>query len=173
MSKTEQMHLAQVNIARMRAPIDSPIMADFVNNLDRINALAEDSEGFVWRLKDEVSNDATSISIFGDNFLIVNMSVWENVQCLLDFVYQSDHVEVFKRRKEWFEQMEEKHMANWYIKYGRFPTVEDAVERLEYIRKFGETPYAFSFKSKYTIDDLRKYLNAGENITAVPSTGAV
>ena len=106
------MHLAQINIARMKAPIDTLVMADFIANLDRINALAEGSEGFVWRLKDEVSNDATSISIFGDNFLIVNMSVWENVQCLLHFVYQSDHIEVFKRKKEWFEQMEEKHMAN-------------------------------------------------------------
>ena len=144
-----ELHLAQLNIARMVAPIDSPVMADFVANLDPINRLAENSNGFVWRLKDE-TNNATSIRIFDDDFLIVNMSVWESVDALYQYVYQSDHVEVFKRRKEWFEKMPEMHMVLWYIPVGSIPSIADAEERLSYLRRHGETPYAFSFRKKFT-----------------------
>ena len=103
-------HLAQINIAKILAPLDHPIMADFVANLDPINALAEESEGFVWRLKEE-NNNATSIKVFDDDFLIVNMSVWRNADALYEYVYRSNHVEIFKRRKEWFEKMKDMHMA--------------------------------------------------------------
>ena len=144
-----EFHLAQLNIARMLAPLDSPIMADFVANMDPINRLAENSNGFVWRLKDD-SNNATSIRIFDDDFLIVNMSVWESVDSLFQFVYESDHIEVFKRRKEWFEKMPEMHMVLWYIPVGTVPSVADAVERLTLLRLQGETPYAFSFRKKFT-----------------------
>ena len=143
-----QFHLAQINIARMLAPIDSPIMADFVHNLDPINELAERSAGFIWRLKDD-SNNATSIKIFDDDFLIVNMSVWLNTESLFDYVYKSGHVEIFKRRKEWFEKMPEMHMALWYVPEGKHPSVEAATERLTYLRKHGETPYAFGFRKKF------------------------
>jgi len=144
-----EFHLAQLNIARMLAPIDSPVMADFVANLDPINHLAENSNGFVWRLKDD-TNNATSIRIFDDDFLIVNMSVWESVDSLFQFVYQSDHIEVFKRRKEWFEKMPEMHMVLWYIPVGSLPSVSDAVERLTPLRQQGESPYAFSFRKTFT-----------------------
>src|SRR5258705_11355411 len=107
-------YLAQINIAKMLAPIDSPVMAEFVVNLDNINALAENSKGFNWRLKVD-NNNATSIKIFDDDFLIVNMSVWKNTESLFQFVYQTNHVEIFKRRREWFEKMPEMHMALWYI----------------------------------------------------------
>lgn len=152
------MQLAQINIAKMKGPIDSPVMKEFVDNLDRINETAEQSQGFIWRLKDD-KNNATSINVFDDDYLIVNMSVWENMQCLFNFVYRSDHMDIFKRRKEWFGKMKEMHMVNWYIRNDRYPSVEEAVERLEYIRRVGETPYAFTFKSKYTIQDLRGYLS--------------
>jgi len=142
-------HLAQLNIARMLAPIDNPVMADFVANLDRINILAENSDGFVWRLKDD-TNNATSIRIFDDDFLIVNMSVWESTEALFQFVYNSGHLEVFKRRKEWFEKMPEMHMVLWYLPVGSIPSVADAVERLTHLRALGETPYAFSFRKKFT-----------------------
>ena len=145
-------HLAQLNIARMLAPIDSPVMADFVANLDRINAIAENSKGFVWRLKDD-SNNATSIRIFDDDFLIVNMSVWQNVDALFRFAYQSDHLEIFKRRTEWFEKMPEMHMVLWYVPEGSMPSVADAVERLTHLRQRGETPYAFSFKKRFTPEE--------------------
>ena len=107
-------HLAQINIAKMLSPIDSPVMADFVANLDPVNLLAESSPGFVWRLRDD-SNNATSISVFNDDFIIVNMSVWETIDSLSEFVYRSAHVDIFKRRREWFEKMPEMYMALWYI----------------------------------------------------------
>ncbi|HTE32113.1 MAG TPA: DUF3291 domain-containing protein [Chryseolinea sp.] len=96
-------YLAQVNIAKMVAPINDPVMAEFVANLDRINSLAESSEGFVWRLKDD-TNNATSIKVYDDDFIIVNMSVWTSVQYLVSYVYNSAHAEIFKRRQEWFEK---------------------------------------------------------------------
>lgn len=147
-----EFHLAQLNIARMRAPIDSPVMTDFVANLDRINGLAENSNGFVWRLKDD-TNNATSIRIFDDDFLIVNMSVWESTDSLFQFVYQSDHLEIFKRRMEWFEKMPEMHMVLWYVPVGSPPSLADAVERLSHLRLHGETPYAFSFRKRFTADE--------------------
>ena len=148
-------HLAQVNIAKMLAPVDSPVMADFVANLDRINALAENSSGFVWRLKDD-SNNATSIKVYDDDFIIVNMSVWENTDALYQFVYQSQHTEIFKRRKEWFEKMPEMHMALWYVPAAHQPTVDEAVSRLNHLRKKGDTPFAFTFKKRFTIEEAMR-----------------
>src|SRR5688500_1562770 len=107
-------HLAQINIGKILAPMDSPVMAEFAANLDRINTLAENSDGFVWRLKDE-TNNATSIKFFDDDFLIVNMSVWNSQETLFQFVYQSQHLEIFKKREAWFEKMPQMHMAMWYI----------------------------------------------------------
>ena len=136
----------------MLAPIDSPVMRDFVANLNSINALAEKSEGFIWRLKED-NNNATAIKIFDDDFLIVNMSVWQNTEALYQFVYKSGHVEIFKRRKEWFEKMPEMHMAQWYIPRSHVPTVDEAVERLIYLRNHGETPLVFSFKKRFTSEE--------------------
>lgn len=146
------MHLAQLNIANMIAPLDSPVMADFVANLDPINAIADTSPGFVWRLKDE-SNSATAIKIFDDDFLIVNMSVWEDIDSLMAYVYRSAHVEIFKRRKEWFEKMKEMHMVLWHIPEGHIPEVKEGQERLVHLRQHGETPYAFSFKKRFSPSD--------------------
>jgi hypothetical protein len=148
-----EFYLAQVNIAKMLSPIDSTVMAGFVANLDAINALAEESEGFIWRLKDE-GNNATSIRIFDDEFLIVNMSVWENVPALSRFVYKSGHVEIFKRRKEWFGKMTEMHMALWYVPAGHLPDVKEALERLDHLRTHGETPFSFSFKKSFTAEEI-------------------
>ena len=153
--------LAQINIAKMLGPIDSPIMTGFVNNLDPINELAEQSEGFIWRLKDD-SNNATAVKIYDDEFLIVNMSVWKDVAALHEFVYRSNHVEVFKRRKEWFEKIPEMHMALWYVSRDYWPTVADAIERLDHLRSHGETPYAFGFKKKFTPEEVADYL-VGQN----------
>lgn len=139
------MHLAQVNIAKMKAPIDSPIMADFIANLDRINAIAEAHEGFVWRLKGE-ENNATAIKVFEDKYLIINMSVWKDKKSLSEYVYKSDHKEIYKRKAEWFESMSDMHMALWLVEEGHIPTPEEARERLEYLQKNGETDYAFGFR---------------------------
>ena len=148
--------LAQINIAKMVGTIDSPVMADFVANLDPINALAEKSEGFIWRLVGD-GNDATSIKIFDDDYLIVNMSVWKDLESLFKFVYQSNHTEIFKRKKEWFERMPSMHMALWYVQEGHEPTVAEAVTRLNYLRDHGETPFAFSFKKRFTPEDTKVY----------------
>ncbi len=150
------MHLAQVNIAEMIAPINDPVMADFVNNLDRINMLAEQSPGFVWRLKGDEGN-ATAITVFDNLFLIINMSVWENLDTLFDFTYKTAHVEILKRKKEWFKNMPRMHMAFWYIDKGHQPTPEEAKERLYYLQEYGQSPYAFSFKSRFSIEDLKDY----------------
>lgn len=141
--------LAQVNIAKMLAPIDSPVMSEFVANLDRINGLAESSQGFVWRLKDD-SENATNIKIYDDDFIIVNMSVWRSLEDLSAFVYRSDHAEVFKRRKEWFSKMDQQYMALWYVPNDYKPTVGDAVERLNHLRAHGDTPFSFTFRKQFT-----------------------
>lgn len=149
-------NLAQVNIARMLASIESPTMVDFVDNLDRINQLAEESKGFVWRLKDENDN-ATSLQVFEDKFIIVNMSVWNSRQSLFEYVYNSVHVEILKRKKEWFHKMKDMHMALWYIPENVNPTPEDAKVRLEYLIENGESPYAFTFRSKFTAEEASQY----------------
>ena len=141
-------HLAQINIAKMLAPIDSPVMADFVSNLDSINLLAEQSEGFIWRLKDE-GNDATTLKLFEDDFLIVNMSVWSSMDALFNFTYHSAHTGIFKRKREWFSKMLQMHMACWYVPVGELPSAEEGKQRLAYLNRHGETPYAFTFKSKF------------------------
>lgn len=140
--------LAQLNIGRILAPLDSPVMADFVNNLDKINMLAETSPGFVWRLKDD-ANNATSIHAFDDERIIVNMSVWETLDQLYQFTYKTMHTEFLKRRKEWFEKMGDMYYVLWCVPTGHVPDVQEARERLEHLRAHGETAYAFSFRSPH------------------------
>jgi heme-degrading monooxygenase HmoA len=144
------MHLAQLNIARMKGEnIDAPIMSSFVAQLDEVNALAEASKGFVWRLKDD-SGDATSIKAFDDPRVIVNMSVWESLEALEAYVFSGRHVEVMKNRREWFTRMATMHMVLWWIPVGHIPTTEEAKERLEYLQKNGASKYAFTFRQKFS-----------------------
>jgi len=148
--------LAQLNIGRILGPMDSPVMAEFVANLDPINTIAEKSKGFVWRLKDD-SNNATSIRIYNDDFMIINMSVWEDIDSLIQFVYMSEHVEILKRSKEWFSKLKDMHMALWYVPAGHSPTVEEAIGRLDYLRQYKETPYAFSFKKRFSKEEFENF----------------
>ena len=141
-------HLAQLNIGRMLAAIDDPIMAEFVANLDRINALADGASGFVWRLQSD-SGNATEFRPFADEMLIVNMSVWESLETLKDYVYKSAHAEIMRNRRQWFERMDEVFTVLWWIPAGTIPTVEEAKARLESLRQHGETPYAFSFRRSF------------------------
>ncbi len=142
------MHLAQVNISRLLAPIDSPILADFVAQLDPINALAEQSQGFVWRLKDE-NNDATALRVFDDEMIIINMSVWESIEDLKNFAFKTAHVGVMKDRNKWFEKPQSASLALWWIPEGNIPTPLDAKERLANINKNGASPFAFTFKDVF------------------------
>lgn len=150
-------HLAQVNIARMLAPIESEVMKGFVDNLDRINNLAENSTGFVWRLKGD-DNNATALRVFDDDYLIINMSVWESKEALFNFTYASQHAGVLRRKKEWFHNLQDRHMCLWYVNKGHEPSPEEAKQRLQYLNEHGESPYAFSFKGKHTIEDAINYI---------------
>lgn len=140
--------LAQLNIARMLAPLDSPVLADFVANLDRINALAEQSPGYVWRLQTE-DGDATALRPFGEEML-VNLSVWKDVESLHNFVYKSAHIEIMRRRKEWFERMREAFTVLWWVPQGHKPTIDEAKAKLTQLRTCGPGPDAFTFKSPYS-----------------------
>ncbi len=151
----KEYHLAQVNIAKRLAPMDDPIMQDFVNNLDKINAIADSADGFIWRMQDE--DKELGAIVFQDDTLLINMSVWENLESLFKYTYNSGHIEVFKRKKEWFSKMKMMHMAFWYVPEGYEPTFQDAKDRLDYLNKHGDTPYAFSFKSKFTAEDSINY----------------
>src|SRR5215831_16294675 len=139
--------LAQLNIALMKEPLDSPRMADFVANLDRINALAESSPGFVWRLQTEEGN-ATALRPLGEATL-VNVSVWRDVESLNRYVYRSAHVEVMRRRKEWFERMREAYVVLWWVPRGHRPNVSEAIAKLELLRAKGPTKDAFTFRRAF------------------------
>ena len=138
--------LAQINIARMRAPLDDPVMAGFVAGLEEFNALAEASPGFVWRLQTE-DGDATSIRAFDDPMLLINMSVWESVETLREYVYRSRHLTPLRRRAEWFVPMQAPHLALWWVPAGHLPTVAEGKERLEHIAEHGPGPYSFGFRT--------------------------
>lgn len=146
--------LAQFNIARMKEPLEAPGMADFVANLERINALAESSPGFIWRLKTE-EGDATALRPLGDETL-VNVSVWRDVQSLNDYVYSSAHVEIMRRRKEWFERMREAYIVLWWVPSGHRPTVAEAIAKLELLRAKGPTKEAFTFRNAFLSPDAAR-----------------
>jgi hypothetical protein len=143
--------LAQLNIGVAAAPLDSPQMADFMNNLDRINALAEAAPGFVWRLQTEDGN-ATALRPLGDETM-VNMSVWRDVASLNAYVYRSAHVEIMKRRKEFFKPPAQPFMVLWWVPAGHKPTTEEAFAKLELLRKNGPSPAAFSFRQHFPPPD--------------------
>ena len=144
----DKYHLAQLNIASMLAPMDDPVMKDFVNNLEPVNEIAEQSAGYVWRLQTD-EGDATSIRIFDNDMLLVNMSVWESVEHLKAFVYDSFHTEILKRKKEWFSKFGKAYQVMWWIPAGTEPSVEEAQNRLLYLQEHSESAYAFSFRRTF------------------------
>jgi hypothetical protein len=140
-------HLAQINIAKMiGATINDPVMTKFVAQLDEVNALAEGSPGFIWRLKDE-TNNATNINPYHDDRIIVNMSVWESLEHLKQFVYYGRHAEVLRQKRDWFVNFGKPYTALWHVPAGTYPTVGDAVKRLQSLDENGPTEYAFDFKT--------------------------
>ena len=145
--------LAQVNIGRMREPLDSPLLADFVAALDPVNAAADAASGFMWRLQTEDGN-ATAVHAFewdraGSAGVLVNMSVWESVEALAAFVYSDAHRQVLRRRRQWFERMAEAYVALWWIPRGHTPTTDEAEERVLHLRESGPTPYAFTLREHF------------------------
>ncbi len=142
-------HLAQVNIGRMLGPIDSETMADFVAQLDEINALAERSPGFVWRLQTE-DGDATAVRPYPeDNGILINLSVWADLDSLREYVFRTVHAAVMRQRREWFERFEGVYVALWWVPAGHRPSVEEAVHRIAHLEAQGATPFAFSFAQPF------------------------
>jgi hypothetical protein len=141
-------HIAQLNIARLRADRDDPLVKDFFAAIDPINAIADESPGFVWRLQDENGN-ATAIRPWDDDRLIVNMSVWQTIEALEHYVYRSAHVGVLRRRREWFHHLGQRSLALWWVEPGHIPTVDEAKARLEHLERHGPTPVAFTFQERF------------------------
>jgi hypothetical protein len=144
--------LAQLNIARPLQPLDTPALADFVAALQPVNALADASPGFVWRLQTE-QGDATDIRWAGDDELVVNLSVWSSVLALADFVYSGEHLAVMRRRKQWFVPLDRAVTVLWWVTAGHRPTVQEAAERLAAFERHGPSPYAFTFRTAFPAPD--------------------
>jgi Domain of unknown function (DUF3291) len=143
--------LAQINIARMKGVnIQDPVMKEFVDNLDGINALAEGSEGFIWRLKDD-NNNATAFNPYDDEQIIINVSVWESIEALEQFVYRSLHTDFLKRRREWFQQFGKAYTAMWWIEAGAYPSIEEAAQKLADLQEYGASPAVFDFRNRFNM----------------------
>jgi len=144
-------HLAQINVGTLRAPMDAPETAGFADNLDRINALADAASGFVWRLVGDGGN-ATDILMWDDPLMLLNMSVWTDIESLAAFVYRTAHRDVMRRRAEWFEKVDV-YMCLWWVPVGHVPTPEEAIARLETLRRLGPTAKAFTFREPFAPPD--------------------
>jgi hypothetical protein len=140
------LHLAQLNIGRLVAPLDDPRMADFVAGLPVVNAIADASPGFVWRLVDDDGADATGVRPFADPEVAINLSVWESVEALRGFMYRTAHLDFLRRRREWFTVFGQPYAVSWWVPAGHRPTVEEAVARLELLKSNGSTAEAFALR---------------------------
>ena len=145
-------HIAQINIARMRAPLESEIMSGFVARLAEINALADGAPGFVWRLQTP-EGDATYLRPFDDDRIIVNMSVWESVEHLKEYVYKSAHAELLRQRRDWFEHFSGAYLAMWWVPAGHIPGIDEAKKRLAHLEEHGPSQFAFTFKTVQPPDE--------------------
>jgi hypothetical protein len=144
-----QWHLAQVNVGRLRAPVDDPVIADFVAGLDRVNALADLAPGFVWRLQTEDGNATAIRPVEEDELLAINMSVWESVEALAEFVYRSEHMSFMRRRRDWFAPYATSFLALWWIPVGTIQTVPEAMARIAQLDRHGPTPAACTFRRRF------------------------
>jgi hypothetical protein len=146
-------HLAQVNVGRARGEIGDEVMAGFVARLADINALADRSPGFIWRLQTE-DGDATAVRPYEDRRILINLSVWSDLASLREYVYRSDHASVMRGRRQWFERFERVYVALWWVPAGHRPSVIEAVERLDHLDRHGSTPFAFSFTEPFGPDGV-------------------
>ena len=146
-------HLAQVNIGRVRAPIDDPLMSAFVSRLDEINALADHRPGFVWRLQAPVGNATYFRPYPEDDRILINMSVWESIATLRHYVYKTAHAQLLRQREEWFERFSGVYVALWWVPAGHRPGLDEATKRLAHLEKHGPTQFAFTFKTIFEPDE--------------------
>jgi len=170
-SLSSQYYLAQVNTARLRAPLDAPEMADFVAQIQGINAIADEDPGFVWRLRSEGADDATSIRVFDDDQILITLTVWKSVEALSNYVYRGAHAGIMRDRRRWFERLDQPILALWWIPVGHLPTIEEAKARLAYLQQHGATPFAFSFGKTFPSPDRLEEKTASHRVpVAVNST---
>ncbi|MFI7442587.1 DUF3291 domain-containing protein [Nonomuraea indica] len=156
------MHLAQLNVAHLRAPIDAPELATFVELLEPINDLADAAPGFVWRLKEsEEDPTATVVHDYGDH-LLVNFSVWDSIENLWNFAYRSAHLGVLRRRREWFLRVAEPYSVMWWVPEGTIPTLAEAMARLGHLKAEGPSPAAFTFQEPYDSNEAANLPAAAE-----------
>jgi len=141
-------HLAQANVARMRGPLEDDVMAGFAARLEPLNALADESPGFVWRYQTD-AGDATEVRVFNDELILFNMSVWESIEALENFVYISNHIEALQKKAEWFERASRASLALWWIEAGHLPSVEEAKERFDILWSDGPNAEVFTFKDRF------------------------
>jgi len=141
-------HLAQINVGKLLAPQGDPRVAPFFDALDRVNALADQSPGFVWRLQSEIGN-ATDIQPTADPLFFVNMSIWTDAESLFDFVYRSAHTAVMTKRRDFFERFDGAYQALWWVQTGHIPTVDEGLSRLWRLDRYGPTREAFTFKTRF------------------------
>jgi hypothetical protein len=147
----DRWHLAQLNVGRLLEPLDAPRIAGFVAALDPINALADADPGLVWRLQTDAGN-ATSIRPTEDDLFLINMSVWRSLEALRAFTYTSAHVQVLRERRSWFERLAQGHLVLWWVPAGHIPTIDEAMERLDRLRRDGPAPAAFTFRTPFEPD---------------------
>lgn len=145
-------HIAQVNVGRIRAELSDPVMAGFVGRLDEINALADAAPGFVWRLQNEAGNN-TYLRPYADERMLLNMSVWETVEALRNYVYKTVHVELIRQRQLWFEKFDGAISALWWVPAGHIPGGAEAKKRLEYLDLHGPSQFSFTFQTVFDPDD--------------------
>jgi len=145
-------HVAQLNIARPLGPIDGPQLADFMALLPSINALAEHSPGFVWRMTADDAHDATSLRPYGPD-VMVNLTVWESVEALREFTYRSAHLDSMRRRREWFAPHDSPHLVLWWVPAGHRPTFDEARDRLDLLAARGPGPEAFTLREAFPPPD--------------------
>ena len=148
----KKLHIAQFNIGRMLGALDGPVMRGFVERLDEINAIADGTPGFVWRLQTDAGN-ATYLRPYDDDMIIVNMSVWDSVEDLRNFVFNGKHSELLRQRREWFEKLEKPITVLWWVPSGHIPSIDEAKKRLEHLQEHGPTPFAFSWRTSFPPDE--------------------
>jgi len=148
-----KMHLAQLNIAFAKAAMDDPVMQDFVAQLDEVNAEAEQSPGFIWRLQTDEGN-ATDIRVLNNDEVIINLSVWQSIESLKNFLYSGQHLKVLQNKAAWFEKMSSAHLVLWWVPEGHTPNIDEALMKLSFINEYGPTAEAFTFAKPFEANQL-------------------
>jgi len=146
-------HIAQINIGRAKGPVEDPMMAGFMTRLDDLNALADRSPGFVWRLQTLEGNATYFRPYEHDNRILLNMSVWETIDALRHYVYKTAHAEMLRHREEWFERFAGIYLALWWVPVGHIPGIDEAKKRLAHLDQYGPTQFAFTFKTMVQPDE--------------------